>query len=787
MANDHQTVGTVIVPPPVRFPIGRFDRHANARRRAIEPSHWIDSRVYRRPLVGHTASDEVVPHRLAQQRLGLIEQIRIGKHIDHLAKSGRQVARVTLGTCTPDRSERTRFMIPAHEVNAPTFASASNDLFDHQVRPRSLRQQIAEQHDARRLIAPRESTEQRSQFRTASVHISHDNRVAHGSTILPKMPIRILPADIVQQIAAGEVVERPASIVKELLENALDAGATRLTVRIRGGGRESVEVVDDGCGIDPSELPLAVAAHATSKIAATSDLNALRTFGFRGEALAAIAGVSHLRIRSRRREAADAALLESRFGHLEPVRPAAGAVGTSVEVLGLFGNVPARRKFLKSDPAEAARVTEVVTNAALAHPSVGFTLESAGREVFALEPMADLFARAVAIFPDVLGSDPLPIAGEAEFDGISARVVGLACRPERLRSVSRTQRIFVNGRPITDRSLQHAVREAYRGRAAPNLQPTFVLFIEIDPPGVDVNVHPQKTEVRWRNAAQLHRLVHHAVADGLEQHVGTTQGGTLLEASRAHMDGVPSQVADMPMAPRVPGDPVFATMRERVTEWSPRAASTTMDSSHTEQLLQAPARSVDVLLVDETWIVHASVDGIIITDQHALHERVMFSDLRRRITAGNMMQQRFLVPVSVAVPPEAIATLESLTPLLQRLGIEANPAGPRSIAVHAFPVFLLERRVDAAAFMAHILADEALSRGVESGQIGHAQEAALADVLDMMACKAAVKAGDRLSREEAARLIADGAITDRGTHCPHGRPTSVHIPLADIERRFGRR
>jgi DNA mismatch repair protein MutL len=196
---------------------------------------------------------------------------------------------------------------------------------------------------------------------------------------------------------------------------------------------------------------------------------------------------------------------------------------------------------------------------------------------------------------------------------------------------------------------------------------------------------------------------------------------------------------------------------------------------------------VDVLLVDDTWIVHADAGGIIITDQHALHERVMFSDLRRRIAAGSLMQQRFLVPQPVAVPPEAIATLEALAPLLQRLGIEATPAGPRSIAIHAFPVFLLERRVDPATFMAQILADEALVRGVESGEIGHAQEAALADVLDMKACKAAVKAGDRLSRDEAARLIADGAITDRGTHCPHGRPTAVHIPLADIERRFGRR
>ena len=611
------------------------------------------------------------------------------------------------------------------------------------------------------------------------------------------MAIRLLPADIVQQIAAGEVVERPASVVKELIENALDAGATRVVVRIRGGGRESIEVVDDGCGIEPSELPLAVAAHATSKIATTNDLDALRTFGFRGEALAAIAGVSHVRIRSRRHDAPDASVLESRFGRMDSVRPAAGSAGTAVEVLGLFGNVPARRKFLKSDPAEAARVTEAVTNAALAHPTVGFTLESAGRDVFALEPMADVFARAMAVFPDVLGQNQLPVVGEVSFDDIRARVIGLACRPELLRSVSRTQRIFVNGRPITDRSLQHAVREAYRGRAAPNLQPTFVLFIEIDPQGVDVNVHPQKTEVRWRNAAQLHRMVHRAVADALEAHVGTADGGALLSAVSADVDVAQPSSTARPLDARSRSEPMFPVGHresgnacgtdDRGQSWQPPAATGSRHEAPSEELLRAPVRTVDVLLVDDTWIVHADAGGIIITDQHALHERVMFSDLRRRIAAGSLMQQRFLVPQPVAVPPEAIATLEALAPLLQRLGIEATPAGPRSIAIHAFPVFLLERRVDAAAFMAQILADEALVRGVESGEIGHAQEAALADVLDMKACKAAVKAGDRLSRDEAARLIADGAITDRGTHCPHGRPTAVHIPLADIERRFGRR
>lgn len=345
------------------------------------------------------------------------------------------------------------------------------------------------------------------------------------------MSIRILPPALVNQIAAGEVVERPASVAKELIENALDAGAKRVIVRIEGGGRERLEVIDDGCGIAQLDLALALAAHATSKISSSADLQRIATFGFRGEALCAISAVSHVSITSLTVDGKQPWMIESRFGEIVGPKPAARDTGTTIEVRGLFNNVPARRKFLRGDPAEAARITEVVCNAALAHPSVSFRLESSGRKVLDFPVAADVFGRVADVFGEALGENPLTVAGEAVGDGFTGRIIGTICRPHNMRSVSRTQRIFVNGRPIVDRSLVHAVREAYRGLAEPSLQPVFAIFLEVDPQMVDVNVHPQKTEVRWRNPSWMHRLVYRSVQDALRGGDLTAQDSSLLSAA----------------------------------------------------------------------------------------------------------------------------------------------------------------------------------------------------------------------------------------------------------------
>ncbi len=603
------------------------------------------------------------------------------------------------------------------------------------------------------------------------------------------MPIRTLPTALVNQIAAGEVVERPASVAKELIENALDAGARAIVVRIEGGGRERLEVIDDGVGIAPDELALALAPHATSKISTSDDLNCIRTFGFRGEALCAISAVSHVKLTSMLRAAANGTAqawsIESRFGVVGEVKPSAGVAGTAIEVRGLFENVPARRKFLRGDPAEAARITEVVCNAALSNPTVSFRLESGGRRVIDLVAATDIFGRIADVFGEALGESPLTVAGESVADEMTTRIVGVICRPSNMRAVSRTQRILVNGRPIIDRSLIHAVREAYRGLAEPSLHPVFVLLIEVDPTAVDVNVHPQKSEVRWRSPAMMHRAVYRSVQDALRSQDLTASDESLLAKSKDDLAPQGRWSAEPPRSrsPWHSGAGVAGTLEASSVSQQDARNSTAM----TEQLIEVPTAARRILQIDETWIVFAEDGALVIVDQHALHERVMFEELRRRVLCGDLMSQQLLVPATADVPPEALAHLETLAPLFRRLGIEAAAAGPRTVAVHAFPGFLTQRRVHAATFVARALTNDALISASESTEATSLREAALADILDTMACKAAVKGGDRLSPEEINRLLNARDSTDRATNCPHGRPTSIRIPMADIERRFGRR
>ena len=592
------------------------------------------------------------------------------------------------------------------------------------------------------------------------------------------MAIRILPQALVNQIAAGEVVERPASVAKELIENALDAGATRIVVRIEGGGRERLSVLDDGSGMDRADLALALAPHATSKIASHDDLHTLRSFGFRGEALSSIAAVAHVTVASRPASAPEGWAVESRFGEVDGLRPCAATVGTLVEVCGLFNNVPARRHFLRSDPAEAARVTEVVANAALAHPGVAFRLESGGRRVLDLLPTAEPMERVLDVVGEALGESPIEVGADGTLENVSdVRLRGLVCRPSRMRTASRTQRLLVNGRPITDRSLLHAVREAYRGLAEPGLQPAFVLFLDVDPACVDVNVHPQKSEVRWRQPALIHRLVHHAVQGALRGEDLTASGHALLgERGREPVGDHTRAVASA------------ALSQTAVVEPRATAAAEWLRGIDTQSMLPiSPVKTRQILQVNDTFVIVAEGTDLVIIDQHALHERVMFEEIRARVTSGDLLSQRLLVPAVRDVAPEALARLERVDSLLRRLGIEAVAAGPRSVAVHAFPGFLSARKVDAAAFVARVLESDELGDSAEGTGAAATREAALADILDMMACKAAVKGGDHLCEAELARLLELRDSTERSTNCPHGRPTSVRIPIADIERRFGRR
>jgi len=620
------------------------------------------------------------------------------------------------------------------------------------------------------------------------------------------MPIRTLPPLLVNQIAAGEVIERPANVVKELVENSLDAGATQITVRIRGGGRELIEVVDDGVGIAAAELPLAIAPHATSKIATVDDLGAIRTMGFRGEAIASIASVSHLRICSRTADAANGAEIEVEADQVGAVRPAATALGTTVSVQRLFFNTPARLKFLKTESTESGRVNEMLQSLALGHPEIGFTLESDGRVALTLAARQSNRERAVAIFGKELRDQLLELPEDSSASWI--RVGGLAGTPTTARPTARQLRLYVNGRAITDRSVTHAVRDAYRGLIDPTRYPTAAIFLEIDPREVDVNVHPTKAEVRFRNAQTVHGAVRHAIRAAL--HAANLVPELSLEKAAPAIDPpawgavgtppafcgpglpwsgrlAPGSAATGPSAPawnrpRGSGMAGFSITEARAAMAQPSGVpSARSDDSPS---FAAPFRTVPYLQAHRKYLVIEDDEGITVVDQHALHERVMYETLQFRLWSGDgqgaLESQRLLMPASLLADRSRLEALEAIEPLLNRLGFEAAPSGPASIGVHAAPTLLFERGVEPLEFLGDLL------DRVAAGSMPADHDAALSEVISMMACKAAVKAGDRLTDGEIVSLLAQRDAIERSTACPHGRPTSLRLTLRELDRQFGR-
>ncbi len=593
------------------------------------------------------------------------------------------------------------------------------------------------------------------------------------------MPIRVLSRQLIDQIAAGEVVERPASAVKELIENALDAGARRIQVEIEGGGVDRLSVTDDGCGIPPDELPLAVASHATSKLAEAQDLERISTMGFRGEALASIASVARLSITSRTSASGEAWTLAVEGGLVQPVRPAAGPQGTAVEVRQLFFNVPARRRFLKSTATESGRVQEIVEAVAIARPGTAFRLTADGRIKLDLAATADPKQRALDIIGHSIASAMLTVSADVPTEGGSSIALwGVVGRPEVARASGRAVRFALNGRAVQDRTLLHAVREAYRGLIDPGRVPVAYVALEMDPALVDVNVHPAKTEVRFRQQSFVHQLVVRAVKQSLRDANlvpafalgGHAHLAVSAAASAEPSSGVTRAFSGVTLQPTTHASSTPALAGTLVEVAPPSAEVPLIDNRRTRRVLQ----------VHGSYLVVEDDQGILIVDQHALHERAMFEELRTRITAGPLESQRMLTPVVMSVDPRNAEALEQLQPLLVRLGIDATPAGPRSIAVHAFPTFLLGRRVDPGQFI-----PELLERAADQG-MPHDAEEALHSVLDMMACKAAVKAGDHLSATELQALLDLRESIDRASACPHGRPTSLRISLSDLERQFGR-
>lgn len=606
-----------------------------------------------------------------------------------------------------------------------------------------------------------------------------------------KLPeIRALDPLVVNQIAAGEVVERPASVVKELVENALDAGATSVRVELEAGGIELVRVADDGCGMSPEQLPMAVAPHATSKITSPDDLDAVATMGFRGEALASIASVSRLRIRSRTRGASEATELIVEGASVQGPQPASGAPGTVIEVRNLFFNTPARRKFLRTAQTEKQRCVEAVKGLALARPAIGFTLVCDGHTTLDLPANQSAPERVRSILGEDLAGAMIEATGLAA-ETYNVNLWGLVGRPHAARGNAKGQWIVLNGRVIRDPSIAHALRESYRGLIEPGKHPVAVLLIDVDPSMVDVNVHPAKAEVRFRDSSAIHAAVHGSVREAL--------AGEDLTASLEEVN--PRSVR--PWQPFVPADgaifqgPQATEMTQAAREAADRFTEAEVHAvlnrpepqpaSEIENKSPEPAgidRAPDgpwmrrAMQIRDSYLVAHDDDGVVIIDQHALHERVMFEALRARVASqGTLESQRLLTPAMVGVA-DAPEKLDALTPILGTLGIDATSAGPTRVAVHSFPSLLFSRGVDPADFMGDLLEKDDLPKD---------QEDALREVLDMMACKAAVKAGDALSDQELSALLELREKVERSASCPHGRPTSVRLTMRDLERMFGRR
>jgi DNA mismatch repair protein MutL len=596
--------------------------------------------------------------------------------------------------------------------------------------------------------------------------------------------IHRLPLSVVNRIAAGEVVERPASVVKELLENALDSGPTRIDVSLEQGGIGLVRVVDDGSGIEPEDLPLAVSTHATSKLRVAEDLEHIGTLGFRGEALASISEVARVVLRSRTATAGHGASIEVNGGQMGEVTPEGCALGTTVEVHQLFANVPARRAFLRAAPTEWSHASEAFVRTALAHPAVAMTLSHNGRRVHDLVAADRWRTRVGGLYGQALADRLLEV--EAHDGEIS--VHGLVGRPEDDVAGTRLQHLFVSGRPFRDRSILHAVQEAYRGVLLSGRQPIVFLRFELPPDMVDVNVHPAKMEVRFREPSRLYRLVlsclrtKFLVSDLRTPLVPPPELPPYSAAAGA--PSLPAQRLEAGLAPWF-GQPDRAELSR---PW-PVAAAADQPAGHDPFLAvrpgpdlcpapaQAPAAERAVQMHDRYLIVETA-EGIEVIDQHALHERVLYEALKSSVAAGNLEVQPLLIPEPVELSPADLEVVTEHAAALERAGLRIEPFGGSTVIVTSTPVLagntpaetLLREVVDRLA---------ALSAGADSGML-------VDEVLHSLACRAAIKAGNPLSQPEIDALVRDRHVVGTSHHCPHGRPTSLTLSRQELDRQFRR-
>lgn len=635
--------------------------------------------------------------------------------------------------------------------------------------------------------------------------------------------IRRLSPSVINKIAAGEVIERPASVVKELVENAVDSGATRIDVTLAGGGMELVRVCDNGCGIAMEQLPLAVAPHATSKIRDADDLFRVGTLGFRGEALASIAEISQLTLRSRCEDADAGAELTVDGGQMSEVAPCGAPVGTTIEVRNVFFNTPVRRKFMRSTPTETGHCSEAFTRIALAWPGVHFTLRHGERLLFDLPPAEDWRERIGAFFGSDLQAGLIPL--ESSDEEISLR--GYAADPQHSRGNNRMQYLFLNGRHIRDRSLQHALGEAYRGLLLTGRYPIAFLHLSMPPDAVDVNVHPTKLEVRFADSGRLYsqllgtlrkkflttdltaQVRSHGASDAgldpaeLDAHrrdlVAWAKGELAAKGAALDEAATPAEPADPQgrlelqfrrdlegglqlnriergafAAPAAPASAENASLKPQAEATSDEALPP-VAHAFTQS---APSSSQIGFQIHNRYLVTESREGMVVIDQHALHERILYEQFKAKVFGKTLETQRLLVPDAVTLPPAEAAAVIEAREVLAQLGLHVEPFGGDTVLVTSYPAMLANVRP------AELL-KQVIDMLITEGKTLERRDL-LDEMLHMMSCKAAVKAGDPLAPEEITALLEQREHYQDTHHCPHGRPTALVFTREELDKRFKR-
>lgn len=609
-----------------------------------------------------------------------------------------------------------------------------------------------------------------------------------------------LDKNMVNMIAAGEVIERPASAVKELLENAIDAGATSVTVEIENGGKKLIRITDNGSGMDTEDLELAFEPHATSKISSPDDLDAIVTLGFRGEALASIASVAQVRIVTRTADEIEGHALSIDCGVRGGIEPVGAPKGTDISIRNLFYKLPARRKFLRTDQTEMSHITDHFTRVALVHTNLEMRLIHNGRQVYHLLAGSGIRERIRTLLGEAISEDLI----ETQNIGEDIEIRALIGRPASAKATTRYQFTFLNGRYIRDKFIQHAIREGYRGTVEHGRNPAVFMYISMDPNLYDVNVHPTKAEVRFERSNWVYSHVLAAIREKLlsmnvdaagdaarglaqpireikpEPDIEQRQERVRMAMAEFFKNKKPVNQGQFEFPSTPSGGSRDTQTRSRPVPASGRSAyDFTQDTSQPD--IPLPPQSLieqGFMQIHDSYIVHQTDQGVEIIDQHALHERILYEKMATRLEQEGLESQRLLVPESFSVTNAQQEAIENNLRLFSRLGIELTSFGPGSYAVQAFPTML--SKVDAVEFVTDML-DK-----LTDDELSMTPEKLLHEILDMASCKAAIKAGQKLTPDEILKLLTDKQITDHASRCPHGRPTTLQFSLTELAKQFKR-